>query len=68
MGPLTEDECNNCSISPIENEDLMYVVAQNTKDWPEPVDVLAIVIGVIGVIVGIILIGLVINHVCFACF
>jgi protocadherin alpha len=31
------------------------VIAQNTKDCPEPVDVLAIVIGVI---VGIVLIGL----------
>ncbi len=38
-----------------ENEDLIYVIAQNTKDCPEPVDVLAIVIGVI---VGIVLIGL----------
>ncbi|CAG2105381.1 unnamed protein product [Medioppia subpectinata] len=38
-----------------EKEDLIYVIAQNTKDCPEPVDVLAIVIGVI---VGIVLIGL----------
>jgi protocadherin alpha len=83
-GPLTEDECNNCSISPIgttefdvfdeqlcvfiddddckfefkykydENDDLMYVVAQNTKDCPETVNVLAIFIGdIVGTIVGV---------------
>ena len=38
-----------------ELEKVTYVVAQNTKDCPEPVDILAIVIGVI---VGIVLIGL----------
>jgi protocadherin alpha len=40
-----------------ENEDLIYVIAQNTKDCPEPVDVtlLAMVIGVIVGIVGIII-------------
>ena len=38
-----------------EREDAIFVVAQNTKDCPQPVDVLAIVIGVI---VGIVIIGL----------
>jgi len=38
-----------------EIEDKVYVVAESTKDCPQPVDVLAIVIGVI---VGIVLIGL----------
>lgn len=85
-GPLTEEECNNCTVHPIgtseftveegeelcvfwdENDcvyhfkykyskpdDTIYVVAQNTKDCPEPVDILAIVLGVI---IGIVLIGL----------
>ncbi|UXI23199.1 sodium-dependent multivitamin transporter-like [Sarcoptes scabiei] len=38
-----------------EHEELVYIYAQETKDCPEPVNVLAIVIGVI---VGIVLIGL----------
>lgn len=86
-GPLSKEECDNCTINPIgalelgelkdneemcfvrdendctfhfkymynEKEETIYVVAQNTKDCPEPVDFLAIVIGVI---VGIVLIGI----------
>ena len=38
-----------------DKDDIVYVIAQKTKDCPQPVDVLAIVIGVI---VGIVLIGL----------
>lgn len=38
-----------------ETEDAIFVIAQNTKDCPQPVDVLAIVIGVI---VGIVIIGI----------
>ena len=38
-----------------DKDDVVYVIAQKTKDCPQPVDVLAIVIGVI---VGIVLIGL----------
>lgn len=85
-GPLSPEECDNCSITPIgttefdveegeqlcvfiddddckaqfkyrysEKDDIVIVVVQETKDCPEPVDVLAIVIGVI---LGIVLIGL----------
>lgn len=85
-GPLTVEECKNCSFIPVEvteaevkelgqrmcvfrdDDDCKFkfvykldehnkplVWAQRTKDCPEPINILAIVLGVIG---GIVLVGL----------
>ncbi|XP_023220338.1 integrin beta-PS-like [Centruroides sculpturatus] len=84
-GPLTEEECLNCSITPvavekievkegdklcafrddddckffftyrIDSDGYVKIHVQRTKDCPEPVNILAIVLGVIG---GIVAVGL----------